>query len=73
MSRLIRRFEIYDTNDVQDMLSAMAANVEDALIESGAEPGKDYQILDVFKLAQPFVLEMFKSRESMTYTAGYPD
>lgn len=73
MNRLISRFEIYDTNDVQDMLSLMSANVEDALIESGAEPGKDYQILDVFKLAQPFVLEMFKDRESMTYTASYKD
>lgn len=47
---------------------ALAYTVEDSLISAGAEPGKDYSILDLYKLAQPFALEVFKSNENITYS-----
>lgn len=53
-----------------DELYAIAANFEEVLLLAGAEPGKDYTYLDLLKLAQPFVLEMWKVNDKMTY--AYP-
>ena len=37
--------------------------IEDSLIKAGAKPGTDYTILDLFKLAQPFLLHRYKNGE----------
>ena len=34
-----------------DFLSIAARDIEDALLQCGAEPGKDYTYMDLFKLA----------------------
>ncbi|WP_444913268.1 hypothetical protein [Microbulbifer sp. PAAF003] len=65
---LIQRFEEVDQTDLTDMLMIAARNVEDALIQSGATPGKDYNILDVYTLAQPFALELFRTNDQATFT-----
>ena len=55
--------QVASQKELSDFYIMMARNIEDALIFSGAEPGKDYTILDLFKLAQPFVLHRFHSGE----------
>jgi hypothetical protein len=47
--RLIHTFDIY-CRDGDDLL-VTATYVEDQMLESGATPGKDYNLLDCFKLA----------------------
>ncbi len=65
---LIRRFArsgiTNDDHPLTDLLLALAANIEDALIESGAAPGKDYQVLDLFKLANPYALARWSDEDS---------
>lgn len=46
----------------------MARNIEDSLIESGAVAGNDYTYRDLYQLAAPFALEVFKSREDIKFT-----
>ena len=48
----------------EDIMYIMAKNVEDALIQGGAKAGKDYTILDCYKLVQPFALEVFKKTKT---------
>jgi hypothetical protein len=48
--RLITDFDNYDLKTLTDWLSFMAVEIENAMIQSGAEPGKDYTYLDIFKL-----------------------
>ena len=45
---------------LEDRFVVVAKTVENALLQAGAKPEQDYTILDVFKLAQPFLLEMHK-------------
>lgn len=65
---LIHRFDTNAiTNDdapLTDLLLALAANIEDALLQAGARPHKDYTTLDVFKLAAPFALDHWCSEDS---------
>lgn len=69
-SPLIPAFETLDETSFNDVLVMFARNIEDALIEAGAEPGVDYSRLDLFKLAQPYVMERFKG-DALTYTKGW--
>ena len=50
-------------NDLIDHYQIVAANIEGSLIQAGAVPGKDYTILDLYKLAEPFVLHRYKKGE----------
>lgn len=59
-------------NDLIDCYQIIAANIEGSLIQAGATPGKDYTVLDVYKLAQPFVLERFRKGE-VKYQESWPD
>lgn len=68
MKYLIDRVDHYDINHMEDMLQVAAINVENALINAGAKPGVDYNIMDVFKLAQPFAFEMFSKSEKAEFT-----
>ena len=70
---LIRGYEITDHNSLEDLIYVMAKNVEDSLIQGGAEPGKDYTILDCYKLAQPFALEVFKERKDTKFSVSWPN
>ena len=54
---LLPDFAVTDTAYLKDFYSVMARNIEDCLLTGGAVPGKDYSILDLYKLAQPFVLQ----------------
>ncbi len=60
---LIPNFLHLDRNDFSSFFAMMAKNVEDSLILSGAIPGKDYTILDIYKLAEPFVLVAWKQHD----------
>lgn len=59
--RLLPSMDAMAKDDLSDTLYAIASNIEDALLASGAEPGSDYTRLDLFNLAQPFALEVFKA------------
>jgi hypothetical protein len=59
---LMPYFETTDLNDLGDYWWLLAKAAEQSLIQSGAVPGQDYSLLDLYKLAQPFVVERFKSR-----------
>ncbi len=46
---------------LDELLWVIAANIEGSMQQSsGAIPGEDYTILDLYKLAQPFALEIYK-------------
>lgn len=67
-----------DCSTLEDLWMALAKNVEQSLELGGAVPGKDYTILDCYKLAQPFALAMFKTvgadgeKRRITFDAGWP-
>ena len=68
--RLIPPFEALDETSLHDVQLMFAKNIEDALIECGAVPGDDYTLLDLFRLAQPYVLERFRT-DNLSYTKGW--
>lgn len=58
---LLKHFETTDLNTLQDFWWLTAKAIEQSLMQSGAEPSADYSRIDLYTLAQPFVLERFKS------------
>jgi len=72
---LLPSFQHVGANDFSDFYAIMARNVEDALITGGATPGKDYTILDLYKLAQPFVLHRWQNpgKQPLEYSLTWPD
>lgn len=71
--RLIREFGEADPKTLEDLWLIMARNVEDSMVEAGATPGEGYTILDLYKLAQPFVLDIFsKPENSITFALQWP-
>jgi len=58
---LLKHFETTDLNTLQDFWWLTAKAIEQSLMQSDAIPGTDYSRVDLYKLAQPFVLERFKS------------
>lgn len=70
---LIRKLDEAVAGQLADEYHAMAYTLELSLIAAGAEPGKDYTILDLYKLAQPFALELFREdSKKMTYEFPVP-
>lgn len=57
---LLPFLETVDPDSLQDCFYLTAASIEQSLMQSGAQPGIDYTRLDLYKLAQPFVLQKFK-------------
>lgn len=55
--------ETIDPNSLQDQFYLTAAAIEQSLIQAGDRPGIDYSRLDLYRLAQPFVLERHKGEE----------
>lgn len=67
--KLLRDIENLAPENLDDLILVMAKNVESGLIKGGARPGVDYSILDLYELARPFALEIFKKNiDTMTYT-----
>jgi len=67
---LMKKWGAMGSHDLTDELYAIAYNIEQTMLNAGAVPGKDYSYLDLIKLAQPFVLDMFKSEGRISYS--YP-
>ncbi|RUM91077.1 MAG: hypothetical protein DSZ27_07400 [Thiomicrospira sp.] len=63
---LISKLEVSVRGSLADELMSLAHTIENSLIQSGGTPGEDYTLLDLYKLAQPFALEKFRS-EKMGY------
>ncbi len=71
-TRLLRDIETVAPENLDDLLLVMAKNVEEGLVKGGARPGIDYSILDLYELARPFALEIFKKNiETMTYAVRW--
>jgi len=71
-TRLLRDVETVAPENLDDLLLVMAKNVEEGLVKGGARPGIDYSILDLYELAQPFALELFKKNiETMRYAVRW--
>lgn len=64
---LMKRWETMGSHDLSDELYAIAYSIEQTFLNAGAVPGKDYSYLDLVKLAQPFVLELFKTGGRIEY------
>lgn len=64
----------FDPNLVSDLLVVMMANVEDALLASGATPDLGYSRLDLLKAATPFVVTMFaESNTPPEFVVEWPE
>ena len=61
--RLITEFETYDMNTLIDSISVMARDVEDAMIQCGGVPGKDYTFIDIFRIASEVHLASCLSKQ----------
>jgi hypothetical protein len=68
---LLSRPTAADVSSLQDLFTCIGATIEDSLIENGAVPGKDYTRLNLFELAQPFVLKMYKGNR-VNFTCSWP-
>lgn len=62
---LFKNLELMTSYSLSDELYAVAFNIEQTLLSTGAIPGKDYNYLDLVKLAQPFVLELIRSKDKI--------
>ena len=49
------------TEDWSDLWLLFAQNMEDALLDAGATPGKDYNYQDMFRLSQPYLLHWLQA------------
>lgn len=48
---IVHRYRSYDHKHLTDAVSLLMANLEDALIQTGAEAGNDYTHRDLFEAA----------------------
>lgn len=69
--RLLTTYETVDMSALEDVIYVFALNVEDALITGGAEPGKDYTILDLYKMAMPLAKDYYEKND-VNFVTGYP-
>jgi hypothetical protein len=65
--QLLQRPTTYAPNAFPDAFLVTACWIEDSLTQGGAVPGKDYSILDLYTLAQPFILARFRKGEITDY------
>lgn len=56
---LMRSQQDADMNSLTGFTAAVAEQIENALLKGGAVPGKDYNILDLYKLAMPVVAQQW--------------
>jgi len=67
-THLIRFVGSTEPETLEDLLLIMAKNVEEAMLSAGATPGKDYTYRDLFTLATPFVLKVWKERGKIHFS-----
>ncbi|CAI8980480.1 hypothetical protein EMIT0P100_60282 [Pseudomonas sp. IT-P100] len=60
-SRLVYPPLGFDPDLVPDLLVVLMANIEEALLATGASPIVDYSRLDLLQAATPFVVRMFEA------------
>lgn len=70
--RLINPPRGFHPNRVSDLLVILMANVEEALLDSGATPNVDYNRLDLLQAATPFVVSMFNDN-TVEFVTEWPD
>jgi hypothetical protein len=68
---LLSRPTATDVSSLQDLFTCIAATIENSLIENGAVPGTDYSRLNIYQLAQPFVLQMYQNNIG-SFTCSWP-
>lgn len=62
--RIVKEYDSYDTDSLTDVLMIIMTDIEDALLQAGAEPGKDYNYRDLMNWAIPFQLRYASKGES---------
>ncbi len=62
--RLVHVYGGYDATLLTDMISMMCGNVEDALLQMGAQPGQDYTYRDLMNWTMPLVKKIFSDESS---------
>lgn len=68
---LIQKLDEIEAGHLCDEYLAIAYTIERSLVAAGGVPGEDYTLLDLYQLAQPFVLELFRDdTKNMEY--DYP-
>ncbi len=71
--RLIRKMRSGVIDSLEDAWYGMAYAVESSLIAGGAKKG-EYTVMDLYSLAQPFVLEMWKDKSrNMDYDSAFEE
>ncbi|MNJ16398.1 hypothetical protein D3C77_106590 [compost metagenome] len=60
--RLVHLPRGFHQDRVSDLLVVFMANIEEALLDSGATPSVDYNRQDLLQAATPFVLSIFDDR-----------
>lgn len=69
--RLIRKMETGTADSFEDAWYGIAYAIESSLITAGSKKG-DYTLMDLYSLAQPFVLEMWKDESrKMDYDSAF--
>lgn len=72
-ARLVDPPRHFDKDRLSDLLIILMANVEQALLESGAKPGIHYSRKDLLQAATPFVVSMFEAPSRMYFITEWPD
>ena len=71
--RLIKKVKTGTEDSLEDVWYGVAYAVESSLMSAGSVQG-DYTLLDLYSLAQPFVLEMWKDESrNMDYDSAFED
>lgn len=73
--RLVHPPRGFDPNLLPDLLAVFMANIEEALVASGATPTVDYNRLDLLQAAMPIIEGMFnnKNSEPMQIVTEWPE
>lgn len=53
--RLTKKLALIDEKSLTDVLMTVAANIEDALLQHGATPGKDYTYIDLYNMSLKYI------------------
>lgn len=67
---MMNDFDVMVKGELGDSYHAIAQNIEATLISSGAQAGVDYTYMDLYKLAQPIVIEFIRKGDINSFT--YP-
>lgn len=72
MPRLLTRYESYDRTSFDDRLLIVATNIEDALMQGGADGNKDYDVKFLFDQARQVLSATPSCIEELNMTVGWP-